>query len=281
MLAANRRLVAGQDIGPHVGAWFDLAVAYLAQCTGDLVEALKHFESAAQSFGDAGDGRNRYLHLCNAGSAYMGLGAYQQAADILQGTLPVLESMRLPFVLAGAHGNLGLALARLGDLDGALASTTIAVASCKEYGYRRFESASRVYLAETLARRGNPGGAEAQLRKAIAAAEGLPDSRAVAQAALADLLLGQQHVDEAFRLAKEAMDTLETLDAVEESEALIRLVWVLALRATGRRRAAGAQLAAARWRLEKQAQQIADPALRRTFLDAIPENARTRKLAEE
>ena len=49
------------------------------------------------------------------------------------------------------------------------AAATIAVASCKEYGYRRFEAISRVYLAETLVRRGNPSAAEAQLRKAIAA----------------------------------------------------------------------------------------------------------------
>jgi hypothetical protein len=129
MLAESRRLVGDRDLEPHVGAWFDVAVAYLAQCKGDLVENLKSLESAVL--------RNARLQACNVGNAYLSLGAYEQAANILKETVTVLGTMQLDFVVAGVHANLGLALARAGDLDGALASETIAVADCVRHGNQR------------------------------------------------------------------------------------------------------------------------------------------------
>jgi hypothetical protein len=61
----------------------------------------------------------------------------------------------------------------------------------------------------------------------------------------------------------------------------VRLVHAEALAATGQREAAAGVLTAARDRLRAKAAQISDPAWRRSFLERVPENAETLRLARE
>ena len=84
--------------------------------------------------------------------------------------------------------------------------------------------------------------------------------------------------EEALPRAKEGIEILESLDGVEEGEALIRLVHVLALGATGHTAEARERLALAQARLRQRANRISDPLWRRSFLENVPENAQTMAL---
>jgi hypothetical protein len=102
---------------------------------------------------------------------------------------------------------------------------------------------------------------------------------AYALANLADLLLARGRAAEARAAADEAARILYALAGVEEGEALIRLVHALSLEATGDPRGAEAAIVEARRRLLERAGRINDTRLRRSFLDHIPENARTLQMA--
>ena len=89
----------------------------------------------------------------------------------------------------------------------------------------------------------------------------------------------QERSAEALGVAREAMDLLASLGTIEAGEALIRLVYAEALR-TERDPRTGAAVIDARDRLLAQASRIGDPALEASFLERVPENARTLWLAE-
>ncbi|WP_434044443.1 MULTISPECIES: hypothetical protein [Sorangium] len=65
---------------------------------------------------------------------------------------------------------------------------------------------------------------------------------------------------------------------MEDGEALVRVVHAEALRVTGDREAARAALAEAEARIEERAGKIADPAWRASFVERVPEHARTAAL---
>jgi hypothetical protein len=164
-------------------------------------------------------------------------------------------------------------------MEQALETENAALAQCVREGYRRFELAARIYLATIYALREEHGRAEEELRAAAEGSASAPSIRAFALANLADLLLAQGRTAEALAAAEEAMGILRALTGVEEGESLIRLVHALALEAAGDAEAAYAAVVEARRRLLDRADRISDPRLRRSFLDHIPENARTLALA--
>jgi tetratricopeptide (TPR) repeat protein len=259
---------------PMVQAWILVATAELAMHGGDPAGYLKHLEAAVTFFAEAGDARNACLQRANIGNAYMQLGAYARAKGLLREAIAVGEPMRLGFI-APVRANLGFVLARLGDVAQALEIETAALEQCIRERYRRFETVSRIYLASILSLRGETDRAEEELRAAIAGSASAPPIRAYARAVLADLLLTQERPDEARAAAEEAMASLLALEGVEEGESLIRLQHALALEATGDVTGAATAVAEARRRLLERADRINDPRLRRSFLDHIPENART------
>ncbi len=85
---------------------------------------------------------------------------------------------------------------------------------------------------------------------------------------------------EALAAAEEAISLLTALDGIEEGEALIRVVYAEALAAAGDAAGARAAAAEARERLLARAARVVDPELRRSFLERVPENARTMKAGE-
>jgi tetratricopeptide (TPR) repeat protein len=235
-------------------------------------------ESAVEGFAEAGDARNASLQRANIGNAYMQLGAFSRAERVLRQALTVAEPMRLSFI-APVRANLGFALARLGHLSEALAIETDAVQRCVEQGYRRFEAAARIYLAEILSLHGELVAAEAQAHQAEGCSPGTPAIRAHALATLGGILLRRGEAAEALVKAREAMEILESLEGVEEGEALIRLVYILALESTGDRAEAEVRILQAQERLEVRSQRISDPRWKRSFLEHVPENAATMALS--
>jgi eukaryotic-like serine/threonine-protein kinase len=262
---------------PAVGAWMDVASAEIAVHSADPTTYLRLVESAVAGFARAGDARNACLQRANIGNAYMQFGAFAKAERVLREAVTVGEPMKLNFI-AGASANLGFVLARMGHLPEAFAVETAALAQCVEQGYRRVEAAARVYLAEIYLARGELADAQTQAQRAVAASPGSPSTRAHALAALGGILLRRGMADEALVRAKEAIEILESLEGVEEGEALIRLVHVLALGENGHKAEAYERLAHAQDRLRQRANRISDPLWRRSFLENVPENAQTMAL---
>ena len=197
---------------------------------------------------------------------------------MLREALSVGEPMKLSFI-APVRANLGFALARLGDLDQALEIETAALAQCVREGYHRFELASHVYLAVIHTLRAELDQADAHVRAALEASSSAPPIRAYALAIFADLQLTRGAHADAYTAATEAMSILEALEGVEEGEALIRLVHAQALETIGYESEAKSRIMEARSRLMERASRITDARLRRSFLDHIPENARTLAMA--
>jgi hypothetical protein len=108
-----------------------------------------------------------------------------------------------------------------------------------------------------------------------------PLEQMAARATLAAALLAQGRAAEALVAANDAMKQYEALGAFGFRGAHARLVHVEALEATGDHAGACQALSAARDRLMIQAAKIGDPAMRRGFLEDLPENARTLALARQ
>jgi tetratricopeptide (TPR) repeat protein len=276
LFASARRIVTDVPFGePTVRAWVDQAGAEMALHAGDPTTFLALIESAIEGFAEAGDTRNAALQRAGVGAAYLQLGAFARAERVLRQAIAIAEPMRLAFV-APARASLGATLARLGHLDEALAIEADAVERCVAQGYRRVEAIARVHLADVHVRRGALAEADAELRRAEAAASGLPAVRAHALAAHAECALaGDARADRALAYATEAMEILAARGGVDEAEARIRLAHVRALEASGRTQEAGVALAAAAARLRERAARIGDPRYRRAFLHDVPENAAT------
>jgi tetratricopeptide (TPR) repeat protein len=263
---------------PEMLAWMDVANAEIALCRGDVVTNLRLCEGAVSGFVAAGDVRNACLQRCNIGIAYMELGLYAKAERMLRDAIVVGEPMKLNFI-GPARTNLGLVLARLGDTEQALDIASSALEQCAQAGHRRYEAVTRLYRAEILRMRGDFAEAEAESRRAIEAAAVAPAARANAMALLADILLECARPREAIDPAREAMGILQSSPGLEAGESLIRLVYALALDAMGQTHLAVEHAREAQRRLLERARLINNPVWRQSFLENIPENARTRALA--
>jgi hypothetical protein len=135
-----------------------------------------------------------------------------------------------------------------------------------------------MYLAAIHALAGDLDAALRDARAALAMADHLPSVRAHALATLAQITLALGHADEAAMISAEAMALVERSDA-DAGEALARLVFAEARRATGHAAGARAAILVARDRLRARAARISDRELRESFLQRVPENARTLALA--
>jgi hypothetical protein len=101
----------------------------------------------------------------------------------------------------------------------------------------------------------------------------------VALGVLARALLADGASAEALAVAREAHRALVELGAVEEGESLVHLAHAESLLVEGCEAQGEEALGAARDRLLERAAAIGDAALRASFLENVPENARTIELA--
>jgi tetratricopeptide (TPR) repeat protein len=237
------------------------------------------FATALACYEAAGDQRQAHLQRIRLVDACNRLGAYAEAEGIARDALAAADRMGLGFVVMAAQNNLGFTLMQRGALHEARTMLSAATKRCIAHGDRRFEGGTRTYLANTLRLAGDLAGAEAEVREAIDALHLSPPLLAYAIATLADILLAQGRTPGALEQARAAHTLLESLGQVEEGEAFIRLIYAEALHASGDHAAARAAIAAARDRLLAIAAHIGDETWRRSFLENVPENARTLALA--
>jgi hypothetical protein len=140
------------------------------------------------------------------------------------------------------------------------------------------ESHGRWVLAEVLRRMGDLDGADREIQAALAMA--VPLDHPGVLATLSVLRRAQGRASEALATAEDAVSRyIATGGCGMFRGAFVRLAHAEALHATGDRDAARRAIADARTHLLAIADKVPDPAYRQSFLDNVPENARTLALA--
>jgi len=271
--------VAGEVRDPRILARIYQTRSSRAMFAGDSGAYVVSEQAAALAFEQAGDLRYACMQHGHVGYAYLEIGAYAEAERWLRRALEGGQRMGLMNVVATAKHNLGRALQHQARLDEALTVETEAVEAFAAQGDRRLESASRTYLASILAMRGEPALAEDLQRQALKTVQAA--SRPTLLAELAKFLLVQGRTREALIAAREAHELFDALGGVEEGESQIRLMIAETLHATGDREGARTAIRRARERLLARAAKITDGEWRTSFLENLPENARTLALATE
>jgi tetratricopeptide (TPR) repeat protein len=266
-------------LDPEAMAWIETAQAWRALFDGDSGESLKLDEAAARSFERAGDLRNACKAWAGAGYERMLLGRYAEAERALRDALAAAERMGLSALAVNARHNLGLALARLGRLDEAVA---VERAAAQAYGVQqdtKMLGAAHHYLALILKERDELVEAEREAKVSLDALAGFAPLMPRAFATLAAIHLGQGNLEAALSEAEAAMTMMEAQGGIEDGEPLVRLVHAETLAATGDAARAAQAIAVAAERLRRMAAKISDEELCRSFLESVPENARILALA--
>jgi tetratricopeptide (TPR) repeat protein len=268
---------AGLPSEPLVEAALARVRSYAAQHGGDAEGYLRGTERALAAYERAGALRQAALIRCTLGYARIVIGLWSEARAVLEEALERSTRLGLATGVALARHNLGLALARLGDLDGALREERQAVEDAVAQRDRRIETGARGYLAVILLERGDAEGALAEARRAFAI--GSEQSRVQALALEADALLTLGRAAEALEVAERALATLAAVEGAEEGAWLAHAVHIEALGAVGRTEDARAAATVARQRLLEAAARIGEPQWREAFL-RVPERARILAAAE-
>jgi tetratricopeptide (TPR) repeat protein len=140
------------------------------------------------------------------------------------------------------------------------------------------EARGRWVLAEVLRRMGDLDAAERELETALALA--MPLEHPGVLATCARLRLARGRTAEALAAAEEAMASYTAMGGCGMFRgSFVRLAHSEALHATGAQDAARGAIAQARDRVFAIAGKITDPSYRTSFLELVPENARTLALA--
>ncbi|HEX4513144.1 MAG TPA: tetratricopeptide repeat protein, partial [Polyangiaceae bacterium] len=249
-----------------------------ATTTNDYDGIVEHAHAAIERFERAGAIRKACVARNDLGDAYMTLGLWDRAEQVLREVLETCERIGIGTTAWLAQANLALVLARRGRTDDALALVTKALVSLHHHSNPRLEGGVRVYLATILALAGDLEGAA---REASAASEMLvvaPPMRPLALATLARIELQRGHRGDALAAARAAMDLLDARDGACEGQSIVRLAWVEALRASGRAEEAQRAAELARAALLARSSKIRNEEMRASFL-AVEEHARTLALS--
>jgi hypothetical protein len=211
------------------------------------------------------------LHLFRGMNLWY-LGALEEAQRMLAAIPAADEALGVASSLRRFH--LAWLLADRGALDEA----RVVASQLSEHGRTQHlpleEGRGRWVLAEVLRRAGDLDGADREIQPALAMA--VPLEHPGVLATRAALRLAQGRVGEALAAAEEAFVRCTAMGGCGMFRgAFVRLVRAEALDATGARAAARDAIADARTRLLAIASKIPDPAYRSSFLEDVPEHART------
>jgi hypothetical protein len=269
---------AGKD-DPVLSAQIQRARAYAALCGGDLGAVVTRSREAAALFESAGDLRSACEQDANHAYGLLIVGELPAAEEALRAARAAAARLGLSTLVALCDVNLGFVLGRRGSFDEACARERQGIEALAAQGDARLEGGARIYLAGILLDAGQQSAAEAEARAALDCLAAIRPLRVHALAVLACALLSQGRAEEALAAAQESVNLLAALGDVEEGAELARLAYAEGLHATGREEAARTAIAAARTELLARAEKISAPALRASFLEKVPENARTLDLA--
>ncbi len=268
-------------LGPLESSVLDYARAVRSKLEGDLGAYSFFLDRAAASAESVGDIRTACSPRVNLGYALCEVGDHGRAEGVLKEALAIALRVGLAAPATASKNNLGLALGRLGRIEEAIEVEQQAVTEAAGQGAFRIEGVSRGYLAWLLALAGRMDDAESEARRAVSLLDVAPPLRPEALATLARILLLRGSHAEALAVAKTADEALDSMPGVNAGESSVRLVRAEAEHAAGNAQAARDLLARARDQLLERAARIGDERMRGTFLQAVPENARTLDLHRE
>ena len=260
----------------------ELAHAYIHAWGGDDPWAgFEHASRARAAFLDIGDMRNAMYAGAYEAQARARLGDVAGAERELRQT--PRESLTILSTITDS--NLVRVLLQAGKLDEARARLTAeppVATSGDRASAAHAEPGDRWLLGEIALKSGDPATAE---REILAALKGEPEIGPLdvpaARGVLAAARLAQGRPEEALEAAREAMTALAKTGVHGYRHVEIYLVHAEALRATHDLPAARAAIEAARAHVLERAERIQDPALRRAYLEDLPENRRVLALAAE
>lgn len=262
----------------HVRAAVKHLQSILAYFDDQVDLACDFMLEAADLWQELGNQHNWLMDLGNAGSAQMELGEYDDAVETLEAVGAVLESMGFDQLMGMNKANRALALVHCGRVEEAkrLCSETFATS-----GAPRQELLALVCLARILDLDADQTQALSHARRALDLAQSFPAFRAQAHSIQSSSLLRLGLVEEALDASRQGMAILNELGLIENGEGILRLAHAEALHANGHHDEARAAIQEASARLLARAERIADPARRRSFLERIPEHARTLELQRQ
>ncbi|HWU87642.1 MAG TPA: hypothetical protein VN253_10230, partial [Kofleriaceae bacterium] len=265
------------DQEPLARAWWNVAVGLRAShAHDDPWNALQHGDALQEIF-DAIGGEVISLHMqLLRGMSRWFLGALAPAVQVLEG-IPAADTA-LGIASSLRRFSLSWLLADRGALDEARALATELAASGHEHHNRLEEGRGRWALAEVLRRMGDLDAADREVGLALGMA--VPLEHPGVLATLSALRLAQGRAEEALAAAEDAVARMTAMGGCGMFRgAFVRLAHAEALHATGAHDAARRAISDARAHLLAIAEKIADPAYRTSFLEQVPENARTLALA--
>jgi tetratricopeptide (TPR) repeat protein len=264
---------------PIACGWLSNLSAYRsAYAKQDPWAGLQAAEAAEARFREAGHQRATVMAQVFTGMNLWFLGALPEAERKVRETMSLednegeLSSMQ-PFCMAGVLSDRGM-------LEEALVFANCLV----EFGQARSrpadEGRGRWALARVLLRQGDLAGAERESLASLDLLKASPLDQTALAATLAAVKLGQGCAEEALACAEEALARVESLGACGFFRgASLRLVHAECLHAAGHHEAARTAISTACEHLLAIAANIGDPEFRRSFLENVPENARTLDLA--
>jgi tetratricopeptide (TPR) repeat protein len=265
------------DREPFARVWWNVAMCMRAAYAHDDPWAgLQHSDTIQELFDTIGN-ENLFLSLqLLRGRNLWYLGALAPAIRVMESVpaadtaMGIVSSVRR-FVLAWLYADRGA-------LDEARAVAAQLSSYGHEHHYPLEEGRGRWVLAEVLRRMGDLAAAERQIQVALTLA--VPLERPGVLATLSALRLAQGRAREAFAAAEDAVARYDAMGGCGMFRGMfVRLAHAEALHATGAEDAARRAIAETRARIIAIAGKIADPSYRTSFLEQIPENARTVALA--
>ncbi len=280
LLDRAERLAGVVESDPLLVGQMSAARGVRAMCAGDLVGDLTACEAAVAAYEAAGDFRSSCHSLINVGYTCYQLGQHELSAQHLSRALALAERTGTFVLIAFAKHNLGIALARLGELQRAATVEREAAEAALGQGDVRLETATRVYLSMILAESGDITGAGEEAANAVTIAAAGSPMMAYALAALGDVLAAMGRHGEARQHAEAAYRLLTSLGGIDDGDTFVRLVFAESAMARGDLASARRAITSARDRMLERAARISVPAWRDSFLARVPENARTLALAE-
>jgi tetratricopeptide (TPR) repeat protein len=272
--------IEAAGVDPATAAWIYTAQAWRALHDGDMVGALEFDQKVEHCFTEVGDLRQACRQHASVGYGHIMLGANAEAEKSLRESIAIATKIGLHQVTAVAQQNLGVALVRIGKIDEAREAERAALVACEAQQNIRHAASARNYLAEIELAAGNADAALNYAREAIALDSERPGFHCVYRARIASAHLLAGDTAAALDEATQAMQLMDTHGRPEEGEMAVRLAYARALHGSGDIDNARVVIADTVQRITAIAARIGDPALRQSFLDAVPEHALALSLAK-
>ena len=266
------------DRDPAIRGWLSYARGDRSLHQGEPWSVVELCQRAAASFEEAGE-RQYLIVMAHSyvGVGYAHLGAYAACREIGEAMLAQSE----PDTMASGAGKwlLAMALIGVGELDAARGGLMAEVEAMAARGAQLSVGPMRYLLAQVELRRGDLEAAERAAREAIELVASSPRLLIMVLAMLAEVLVRQGRAVEALAVIERGFSVQRSLPPAYAAVGHLSLVHAEALAETGEHARAREALAEGRAALLAQAERIGDPALRRSFLEAVPEHARLMALS--